>query len=365
LGVVVVFQPFEPGYVHSHERVTCMELGRRIADLKGFDFAGNYDPAGAYRGPRYFVPRETLAEAQARELGIGGEGDLFGGVVPHPFVATKAITHPLVSPDAEAPAGWSHDFPERIHEEVLIGHSVFHLQDAWAAGARLLRHGPVRIKPVRETGGHGQEVVENIAALEAVLDSLDVAELRGHGLVLEENLADVVTHSVGQVRVAEIVATYYGTQRLTTDNAGAEVYGGSDLLVARGDFEALLALDLSSDARLAVSRARLYDAAVMECFPGFFASRRNYDVAQGSGFGGRTLCGVLEQSWRMGGASGAEIAALEAFRADPALRAVRASTVEAYGDAEPPPGATVYFHGVDDRVGRILKYALVKPHDQS
>ena len=72
---------------------------------------------------------------------------------------------------------------------------------------------------------------------------------------------------------------------------------------------------------------------------------------------------MLEQSWRIGGASGAEIAALLAFRADPALQAVRASTVERYGACEPPPApATVLFHGTDPSVGTITKYALVEPY---
>jgi hypothetical protein len=362
LGLVVVLQPAEPGYVHSHERAACTELARRIAALKKFDFAGDYEPSRSYPQPLYFVPRETLVgAASTRELGIRGEGDVFGGVVPHPFVATKAITHPLVSADAQAPEGWSHEFPEHVRDAVLTGHTVFTPKDAREAGALLLQHGAVRIKPVRETGGRGQVAVANAAALEAALGRHDPAQLARDGLVLEENLAHVVTRSVGQVRIGELVASYYGTQRLTTDNTGAEVYGGSDLLVARGDFDALLALPLPEDARLAASLARLYDGAAAECFPGFFASRRNYDVAEGMGFGGRARCGVLEQSWRIGGASGAEIAALEAFRADPALRTVRARTVEVYGDAaESPPGAIVYFRGVDDRVGAILKYVMVE-----
>jgi hypothetical protein len=72
---------------------------------------------------------------------------------------------------------------------------------------------------------------------------------------------------------------------------------------------------------------------------------------------------VLEQSWRMGGASGAELGALHAFHDEPSLHVVRARTVELYGGREkPPPHATVYFNGIDDRVGPMLKYAVVEPH---
>jgi hypothetical protein len=164
--------------------------------------------------------------------------------------------------------------------------------------------------------------------------------------------------------VADLVATYYGTQRLTPDNGGAAVYGGSELFVARGGFEALAGLGLPEEARLAVSQARVYDEAAEGCFAGMFASRRNYDVARGLDAEGRWRSGVLEQSWRIGGASGAEVAALEAFRTDPALRTVRASTVEAYGEHVPPPPAhaAVYFRGVDERDGPMTKYATVESH---
>ena len=114
-----------------------------------------------------------------------------------------------------------------------------------------------------------------------------------------------------------------------------------------------------------MSQARAYDAAAEKTFPGMFLSRRNYDIAQGFDAQGRPRSGVLEQSWRMGGASGAEIAALEAFRADCALPAVRASTVEIYGDSDPPPHATVYFRGIDDEVGPMTKYAVVEPYDDA
>jgi hypothetical protein len=217
----------------------------------------------------------------------------------------------------------------------------------------------VRLKHVRACGGRGQQVVSEPAELAAALEATAPDELANDGVVLEENLADVTTCSVGQVRVADHVASYYGTQRLTPDNGGVPVYGGSELVVARGDFDALLGLDLPAAARLAVAQARSYDAAASECFPGLFASRRNYDVAQGLASSG-WRSGVLEQSWRIGGASGAEIAALEAFDAEPSLDVVRASTVEVYGPYQPPAQATVYFSGVDQEVGQITKYSLIE-----
>ena len=113
--------------------------------------------------------------------------------------------------------------------------------------------------------------------------------------------------------------------------------------------------------RLAIAQARVYDRAADECFLGFFASRRNYDVAQGIDAQGRWRSGVLEQSWRLGGASGAEIAAIEAFCADPNVNAVRAVSREVYGDCpSPPDDAAVYFRGVDPNVGPLTKYARVE-----
>lgn len=362
-GVVVVHSAPELGFADAHERATRTVLAKKIAALRGADFGGDYDAALSYPGPVYFVPGATLVGIEeAAELGIRGEGDLFGGVVPHRFVATKAISHPLVAPQAQAPLGWSAGFAARLGNAVLPGFTAFTRDDARRGGLRLLASGPVRVKPVHATGGRGQTVAPDAAALDGALARLEEAELSGHGVVLEENLSDVTTYSVGQVRVADLVASYCGTQRLTPDNAGEAVYGGSDLLVARGGFDALLRLALSHEARLAIEQARAYDAAANACFPGFFASRRNYDVAQGLDSAGRRRSGVLEQSWRVGGASSAEIGALEAFRGDPALAAVRASSREVYGDgATAPPQASVYFRGVDDKVGAITKFAIVEP----
>ncbi|CAN7592173.1 DUF3182 family protein [Acidovorax sp. LjRoot194] len=357
--VVMPFTLGLQGHASEHERQTREHVARRVAHLKGCAYSDELAPS-LWTQRTYLVPSETLVEAAALSLHMRGEDDLFGGVVPHAFVATKAITHPLIAPDAAAPLGWSHTLPEAIEKAVLAGYTAFTRHDAAEAGERLLALGPVRIKPVAETGGRGQSVVHAIGELTMSLAALSDNAFAEHGVVLEHNLSNVDTLSVGQVRVAGILASYHGRQRLTRDNRGAVAYGGSDLTVVRGDFHALLATLPPGPVRKAVDQALLYDASVRQCFPGFYASRVNYDVAQGIHAGGEWSSGVLEQSWRIGGATGAEIAALEAFHADPGLHTVRASCIEEFGPLAPPPAsAVVYFQGEDPEVGPLTKYTVV------
>jgi hypothetical protein len=348
----------------EHDHATCMSIARTLAAIKGYVFAGEYDVDGHYAQPLYFVPTDTLVGVDhAGALGIAGEHDLFGGVVPHPFVGTKCISHPLVDDRARVPDGWSAPFADRVRSAVLEGFAAFSTDDAFRAGSRLFEHGPVRVKRALGIGGHGQTVVTGHETLAQALADVDTDEVARYGIALEQDLADVTTHSVGQVKLGGLVATYCGTQRLTPNNRGQPVYGGSDLLVARGGFDELLALRPAPSARRAVEQARIYDDAAFACFDGLFASRRNYDIAEGSDAGGACRSGVLEQSWRIGGASGAEVAALAAFHDDPSLAVVRASSVEVYGaGAKPPADATVYFQGVDPHAGPLTKYFLLSRH---
>ena len=350
----------------AHDFAACVALAERLARLKGYAFAGEHDPCTPHDPSRhrYVVPLDTIVGGDvARALGIRGERDLFGGVVPHAFVATKCIGHPLVDADADAPPGWSPDFARRVEDVVLSGFTAFTRRQAQVAGMRLLSQGPVRVKRALGIGGSGQCVVHDRDELEAAVATVDDDELARFGIALEQDLGDVTTYSVGELRFDDVVLTYTGTQRTTQNAAGHEVYGGSELLVARGGFDALLPLVHDPAGRRAIEQARVYDRAAFECFPGTFASRRNYDVAHGRDAAGRACSGVLEQSWRIGGASGAELAALAALRADPFLTAVCALSREVYGDAGPlPPGADVHFRGSDAHGGALVKYSVATPY---
>ncbi len=169
------------------------------------------------------------------------------------------------------------------------------------AGQALLERGAVRVKPGAGIAGLGQSVVDTVADLAAAIDAIEPEAMSASGVVVEQNLVDVTTYSVGQVRVADCIGTYYGTQTMTTNHHGAEVYGGSDLTVVRGGFDALLACRCPTMSGSRSSRPATYDAAARECFAGLFASRRNYDVAQGrDGTGTRSFgrARAIVAAWR-------------------------------------------------------------------
>jgi len=345
--------------MYAHERVALSVVAEAIAQIKGAKFAGPYDNAKSYSEDVFFVPDDTLIPEEASCLGIRLPTDLFGAVVPYPFVKTKAITHRLVDIGADRPEGWSSAFSEIVEDVVLPGYTVFSADDARAAATRLLSSGPVRIKEPLAAGGAGHTVVTMIDELEAFLDAFPEAAIAAHGLVVESNLRDVTTVSIGQITIDEMTIAYHGKQRVATNNAGCRVYGGSALVCVRGGWEALARLPMPGAVRLAADQAKLYEDAMRE-YPGFIVSRRNYDVAQGIDGTGRRRSGVLEASWRSGGASTAELAALREFAHDPSLDVVEASAVKLFGRGhEAPQNALVHYRGDDPEDGPITRYTTV------
>jgi hypothetical protein len=349
---------------NEHDRASRAEMIRRIALLG----QGSVVDEGAWRALHpadrdglnlLLVPDAVLDRAEADAIGVTRESHIYGGVTPHGFVSTKIISHGLLLADAPAPAGWSHALGKAIAPCVLDGFSVFSVADAKAAGRLLLASGPARVKDVDGTSGRGQTEVASIEALDAAIEERDPEEIAAKGLVIEENLEDVTTFSVGMVTLFGRSIAYWGTQRLTMNNHGETVYGGSQLHVVRGGFDALAREAVAPELAEAVAKATAYDRAVFEAYPGLIASRRNYDVAFGHNGRGERRIGVLEQSWRPGGASGAEIAAFEALARDPDRHCVTCATMEVYGEVDAaPPQATLYYGGVDSVAGPMTKYVV-------
>ncbi|TKT74728.1 DUF3182 family protein [Aquamicrobium sp. LC103] len=344
-----------------HEAISHAAVAERLAGLLELRFAGD---CGARKLGRncYVVPQHTLSGAEsAKRLNIKSEHDLLGAWLPEAFMAGKAIMHPLIPKFSTAPASWRQALPALAINLVLPGFTAFCRQDASAAAHTLLGSGPVRLKRVNARGGHGQTVVSSPAEIEPAIDSLDTDISLDDPLVVETNLREVTTYGVGQIRLPRQSASYWGTQFRTTNNQGKQAYGGTELFVVPGGYDDLLAHVQSPMLRDAIACAMHFDGLADRYLPEMIASRRNYDVACGIDPNGTMRIGVLEQSWRVGGATAAEILALEALANDPTLAAVRARTVEIYGGKDmPPEDALVGFDGEDEMEGPLLKFARVE-----
>ena len=344
--------------MYTHEKVTLAIVAENIAFVNGWRYAGVFDPAERSVGC-FFVPDDTIMLDEAQDLGIHSPQQLYGAVAPYPFVKTKAITHGLVSAHAARPYGWSSAFAEGVRNAVLPGYTVFSPDDAKMAAMQLLPLGSIRIKEPLGDGGYGQTVVAGIAQLDAFLEKLSLEKIGCNGLVLETNLRRATTRSVGQTMIGDRMIAYHGIQRVVTNNRGLSVYGGSHLICVRGGWTELEELPMDAEARLAVSQARTYDRNA-DRYPGFLASRRNYDIGQGLDGHGRWRSGVLETSWRSGGASTAELAALMAFAQDSTLQVVEATSAKRFGRRITiPPGAVIHFHDDDPEDGPLLRYTVV------
>ena len=353
---VAVHFPRSGAPMYAHEKIALSEVAKSIARLNGYGFVGEYDPQLHVAARLFFIPSDTLMLEEARDLGIHSPDQVYGAVVPYPFVKTKAITHRLVREHAARPHGWSFAFANRVRNAVLPGYTAFSADDAKLAAKRPQALGPVRVKEPLADGGHGQTVIRSIAELEAFLEILPAEKLQSHGLALEANLHRVITRSVGCTIVGGLSIAYHGTQRSVTNNHGLMVYGGSHLICVRGGWTALESLPMERESRLAVHQARTYDRNAAR-YPGFLATRRNYDVGQGIDGRGQWRSGVLEASWRSGGASTAELAALTAFAEDSRWQAIETASVKHYGKpSNIPLHAAIHFQGDDPEEGPLLRY---------
>lgn len=341
-----------------HDREPHEALCRRLSRILDWPYAGWFSAGQEYPDLPYFIPFETLSVEEAADWGVSSADSLLGGVVPHPFVATKVVAHPLVPGAIASPAGWNPALGTHIAAYTLPGYSAFSKPDIYDAIERLLPQGPVRLKCGGSRGGVGQAVVSDAGRNSAFVEALG-PDVLAAGVSAEVNLGELRTISIGEVDLPGMTLAYYGEQRLTQTEEGKSVYGGSHLHVLRGNLAQLAKNRLPPGIGDAIAAALGYERSVMNAFPGVFASRRNYDVAIGSQDGGSEHVAVLEHSWRVGGATAAEIAAYEALRASPSKHWIEAFTCELYGEGDAPAGAQVLFQGNVPGNGTLTKYCGV------
>src|SRR5438445_7276689 len=105
-GVVVVYFARLGGRLRNDQKIMLDADAQAMPSSRAMTSAAPPSRPRLFR-PVFFVPDDTLLRDEASSLGIRRANDFYGGIVPHPCVKTKAITHQLIGRDAQRPQGWS------------------------------------------------------------------------------------------------------------------------------------------------------------------------------------------------------------------------------------------------------------------
>ncbi len=364
----LVINTNKPRFKLAHYRN--LRIMEKIASI--FERFGGID-----QGKTYYVADKTIVlefrenQKLIKDALIESEKDFFGGIVPRAHQSTKAIMHPLVSREAACPLGWSHEFSqELVHLElVLPGFTVFNIEDIRTAFNHLYDKGVYQIRLKDPLGylGMNQFVVTSFQELEQFISDKIVnnEKLQQYGLVVEENLCpeDLKIYSVSFVTVGSHQVQCIGVQRFSQG-----LYRGTDHVIMQTgkriipELLAQVGIFNKEDAQVIIDKALLFRALLNKHIPEIKTARFNVDIVSGiASIYSNGTCelvkrfALLEQSFRVGGASAAEIWGLEYLLCHPSVDAVCASTYYRYGDeaSQIVSGEENLYWGVDSRLGPI------------
>lgn len=372
----LVIKTNKPRFKLAHYRN--LRIVDKIASI--FERFGGID-----QGKTYYVADKTIVlefsenQKLIKDALIESEKDFFGGIVPRAYQSTKAIMHPLVSREAACPLGWSHEFSQELvdFELVLPGFTVFNIEDIRTAFKHLYDKGVYQIRLKDPLGylGMNQFVVTSFQELEQFISDkiVDNEKLQQYGLVVEENLCpeDLKTYSVSFVTVGFHQVQCIGVQRFSQ-----RLYAGTDFVIMQTgkyilpELLARVGIFNNEDAQVIIDKALLFKALLNKHIPEIKTARFNLDIVSGiASIYSNGTCelvkrfALLEQSFRVGGASAAEIWGLEYLLCHPSVDAVCASTYYRYGDEayQTVSGEENLYCGVDSRLGAIS--TSVKVHE--
>lgn len=236
--------------------------------------------------------------------------DLFGGIATRLVFFDKTIIHPVVPGADVVPPVWISKVAEHVGDAAFRGFACFSRSDTITAGVILFNAGipEIRLKPVSIDAGLGQKVARSYGELEQQVAAFSDSYVSA-GITVEENLSSVVrTVDVGTYQIGNQHFSYVGTQRETLFHGDPGRWGGVAMYVRRGTLDELASWLTVPSLKTAVLQAKALDDAV-DLIPGMYVTRANYDVIQGFDETGTFRSALLEQSWRIGGSSPAEVLA--------------------------------------------------------
>ena len=318
---VVTFTPSgipEPYNTYISERNA--NVGGHLAKIQGIEFTGEYTDSQLDTKHKYYVPAKTLQSEIAEELGIRTSQDLYGGVVEHHIFATKAILHPTLYPNSPKPNVYPANFTTRIVEMglVLPGYTTFDpsFNEAQEIFNRLQQQGfNVRLKEPDQSDGDGQLRVADQSDLAKTIARYHPEYVVCKGIVLEANMEEATTVSVGQTTIAGRDYSHIAFQKDIRDK-GRTMYGGAVMRIFRKGLDHL-AQNHFQESHIAIAVQQSYQMyeAYGDLDPKL--SRASFDILQGYDARGNFSSGVTDQTFRLGGSSPAEVLAIEYLNTNP------------------------------------------------
>lgn len=300
-------------------------IAQRIAHHMGLP----YKPAPLFHtSPEenaYIVPGVTLDTATAAKLLIKNEADIYGVAVPNFDMIGKSILHQTVS--SNAPPFYDSAFARIVEQNGLVlpgitGFSAQDLLDSYrVVGAP---SSGLRLKQSNESDGNGQHEIMGIEHLRELLNAIGPSELANHGAIIEPNLKQKRTNSVGFFKLGSDQYVFVADQLNGNADERDMYLGGENIVVTRGEFQALddLLMRLRDPRQEIVSKAMGFLKHYFEYFPNSMTSRLSVDVLSGSHAGFGKLSGVTDITGRLGGLCPATILAAQHLQDNPRHEAV-------------------------------------------
>lgn len=263
-----------------------------------------------------------------------------GGLVSEPFDQTKIVVHKRIDKTKTVLKGWSDAVAESLEPYVLPGFSVFDKESADKAIEFLLPGGNIRIKNPLDSGGTGQWTINSQQKYNQIINEIlrtlqdQGTNIAVTGLVFERELINPYELSIGQQFFDGHLLSFIARQKFMRP-FGIKIYTGVEKIFVRGGYAALLSLPLPELAKIAVDQVIRFEQRLVNK-PGIYITRSAYNVLQGyisRSNKSHLYSGVVEQTWRIGGGTGGDLLAHEAFKHNTKLHIVSTCVVQEHFSA--------------------------------
>ncbi len=295
-------------------------VAKYIADYLGVPYSG--EMLGGVEGNVYYVPPVTQERKSLIADVIKSEEDFYGLIVDDFNHVGKSILHKSVS--SKVPGFYSFEFAKSVEDLVVPGVTVFSKENTEYGYTTVKGVGDfdIRLKLSDRSDGHGQFLLKNIEEVRNVFESLEDKYVNDKGLVLEANVKEAKTISIGFTVLGSDTFSFLAIQKNDiAPEDGRDRYMGANVRVVRGGMNNLKKIAENPDEQKAIEVVGQFYKKYKSFNP--IASRLSFDFLYGLDNKGNTLSGVTDITGRLGGTCPALVLAATEFKQNPYLSTVK------------------------------------------